>query len=187
MASKSKKETKAIETKATENAEVKEVKTNETKRNIVIMNNEELKELFRTNGLVPGSNAKSDSVVYNQFGTQSRVLQQKRSYQLLLTNGHTQVKGEVIDTDNDDTARFMEWYDTLTDEDKTKVEGYADINTTKLCASELPRERTVKITDYDLLVKFLKFMSSFSENTTVKEKKVKTKKKETKEEVVVAQ
>lgn len=158
-----------------EKAEVKkEVVKKENKKKapqvtITVMDNDTLKKLFADNGCITRTNANNASgVVYNTFGTQSRVLQQKRAYQLLLTNGHKSTKTGVVATENDDTARFIKWYDELSDAEKSKVNGYDDLLKTKLSASELPRERTVKLTDYDLLVKFIKYMATFTENQVAK-------------------
>lgn len=149
-------------------AVVEEKKTTNNKKvnsTVKQMTNDEIRDLFISNGCSAGSKAKNESkVVYQQFGTKSRVLQQGRGYQLLLTNGHANTKQGIIATDNDDTARFIEWYDTLTDEQKGWVTGYADINNVRLSASEMPRERTVKLTNYDLLVSFIKYMGTFAEN-----------------------
>ena len=129
------------------------------------MTNSELRKLFNDNGCVAQSGAKDTSkVVYNQFGTKSRVLQQNRSYQLLLTNGHEVKKGIVVDADNDDVQRFTEWYKGLTDEQRGFVNGFDTITATKLATSEMPRERTVKIMSYDLLVEYIKYMATFTEN-----------------------
>lgn len=129
--------------------------------------NEELRKLFNENGCLAGSRAKADTVVYNQFGTKSRVLQQKRAYQLLLTNGHAKVKEAIVDSDNDDTARFIEFYGKLSDTEKAAVIGFDSIQTTKLSDSEMPRERSVKLASTELLVKFLKYMAGFEENKMV--------------------
>jgi hypothetical protein len=161
-----KKTTKTTEVKT----EVKATKKNTEKKNtttIKLMTNEELAKLFVDNGCSAGSKAKSTTTVYQQFGTKSRVLQQKKAYQLLLTNGHAKVKENIVDSDNDDTARFIEFYNKLSEKDKALVDGFDTIQTTKLSDTEMPRERTVKIKDYDLLVKFLKFMAKFEENKVV--------------------
>lgn len=148
--------------------EKKENKKKESKPLVQQMTNSELKKLFNDSGCETHTKAKDESdVVYNTFGTRSRVLQQKRAYQLLLTNGHKKEKEKVVECANDDTARFISWYNKLSESDKAKVSGFAEITKTKLSDSELPRERTVKINDYDLLVKFLKFMAGFEENKLV--------------------
>lgn len=153
---------KAVEKKVVENKEKKERKVVPT---VQQMKNSEMAELFRKCGLSTNSSAKdSSNVVYNTFGTKSRVLQQNKAYQLLLTNGHKMVKDQVVDCDNDDTARFIKFYKSLTKEEQAMVKDYDAITTTSLSKSELPRERSVKITNYDLLVKFLQFMATFEEN-----------------------
>lgn len=153
---------------AEEPKKVKKAKKNKEKEvapTITVMDNDTLKKLFQENGCQTYTAASNTSnVVYNTFGTKSRVLQQKKAYQLLLTNGHKDVKGSIVECENDDTKRFMEWYETLTDEQKGWVVGYSEITATKLSQSEMPRERTVKITSYDLLVKFIQFMGTFAEN-----------------------
>lgn len=155
---------KKVEAPKVEKTEVKKV---EKKKAVTVpqMTNSELKNLFVQNGCVAQSNAKDTSkVVYNQFGTKSRVLQQNRSYQLLLTNGHEVKKGVVVDAENDDVQRFTEWYKGLTDEQRQYINGFDTITATKLATSEMPRERTVKIVNYDLLVEFIKYMATFTEN-----------------------
>lgn len=129
------------------------------------LKNSELAQLFIQNGCVTKTKASDESnVVYQTFGTKSRVLQQNRAYQLLLTNGHEMKKGLLVDAENDDTARFVEWYNTLTDEQKAYVAGFDTITATKLATTEMPRERTVKIINYDLLVEYIKYMATFTEN-----------------------
>ena len=166
-------EKKAVETKKeVAKVETKKVEKKENAKKVSNavpqMTNSELKKLFMDNGCSAGSNAKDTSkVVYQQWGTQSRVLQQGKGYQLLLTNGHAVKKGEVVDTDNNDTERFTKWYNKLSDSKKAMVSG--DIEKGKLSASEMPREKTVKITNYDLLVEFIKYMGTFSENKLVTE------------------
>lgn len=147
----------------------KEVVKNEKKvsKSVPQMTNEELRQLFIENGCSAGSKAKADTVVYNQFGTKSRVLQQGRAYQLLLTNGHKGDKGNIVDTDNNDALRFQAWYDKLSKEEQAMVTGYAEMMSTKLSASEMPRERTVKLTSKDLLIKFIQYMATFTENQVV--------------------
>ena len=158
-------------TKEAKTVETKKVEKKENARKVAMtvpaMSNEEMRELFIQNGCAAGSKAKSDSVVYNQFGTKSRVLQQKRCYQLLLTNGHDDVKGSVIDVDNDDTSRFVAWYEQLSDEDKKMVIGFAEMMSTKLSSTEMPRERTVKLASKDLLIRFIQYMATFPENQVV--------------------
>ena len=44
------------------------------------------------------------------------------------------------------------------------VKALDTITATKLATSEMPRERTVKIINYDLLVDFIKYMATFTEN-----------------------
>lgn len=127
--------------------------------------NSEFQKLFIENGCGTFSKAKDSSdVVYNTFGTKSRVLQQGSAYQLLLTNGHKKVKDQIVECDNNDVARFDKFYAKLSKADQEQVIGYDTIQTTKLSLSELPRERSVKIKNEDLLVKFLKFMATFEEN-----------------------
>jgi hypothetical protein len=169
-----KKVDKKVETKVTEKVEKavevkpekkKVEKKNKELTNVRVMTNSELIKLFNDNGCLTKSTPKdSSSVVYNTFGTKSRVLQQNRAYQLLLTNGHEDKKGVIVDTDNDDTERFIQWYGTLTDEQKKWVKGFDEIKKTTLAKSEMPRERSVKLTDYNLLVVFLQYMATFSEN-----------------------
>ena len=164
------KETKKVETKKA--AEVKETKKVEKKVNakkesfsVPQMKNSELAKLFNDNGCLTKSKANdSSNVVYNTFGTESRVLQQKRAYQLLLTNGHDMVKGAIVDGESDDVARFTKWYKTLNKEQQAYINGFDTITATKLADSELPRERTVKVTNLDVLVNFIQFMSTFNEN-----------------------
>ena len=161
---------KKAEAKKEVKTEVKEkapkVKVEKKKSiNVPQMTNSELKELFNKNGCKTRTNASDTSkVVYNTFGTQSRVLQQNRSYQLLLTNGHELKKGVVVEADNDDVERFTKWYKGLTKEQQAYVNGFDTITATKLATSEMPRERTVKIINYDLLVDFIKYMATFTEN-----------------------
>ena len=155
-----------------EKAEVKKEKKKNKEKvavTIPVLDNDTLLKLFHDNGCVARTHASNESnVVYNTFGTQSRVLQQKRAYQLLLTNGHKSTKSGIVDTENDDAKRFTEWYEQLSEDDKKMVSGYAEMMNTKLSASELPRERTVKLTSYDLLVRFIQYMSKFPENMLAK-------------------
>ena len=153
---------KKVETKKVENK--KKVNTA-----VPQLTNDQMKELFNANGCATYTKASNESkVVYNTFGTKSRVLQQGKAYQLLLTNGHENKKGAIINTENDDTARFIQWYGGLTDEQKGWVVGIQEIDKTKLAASEMPRERTVKITNLDLLVAYIKYMATFAENQIAK-------------------
>lgn len=170
---KSVKEEKVMKTKATKKVEaVKETKKVEKKVNakkesfsVPQMKNSELAKLFNDNGCLTKSKANdSSNVVYNTFGTESRVLQQKRAYQLLLTNGHDMVKGAIVDGESDDVARFTKWYKTLNKEQQAYINGFDTITATKLADSELPRERTVKVTNLDVLVNFIQFMATFNEN-----------------------
>lgn len=132
------------------------------------MNNSEMSALFSENGCATYTKAKDTSnVVYNTFGTKSRILQQNKAYQLLLTNGHAKVKNEVVETENNDVERFKEFYNELQEDEKLKVSGFDTMESTKLASSELPRERTVKILDKDVLIKFIQFMSTFEENKVV--------------------
>lgn len=169
-----KKEVAVVETAVeavVEKAEVKKEKKNKEKVAVTIpvLDNDTLLKLFHDNGCLARTHASNESnVVYNTFGTQSRVLQQKRAYQLLLTNGHKSTKSGIVDTENDDAKRFTEWYEQLSEDDKKMVSGYAEMMNTKLSASELPRERTVKLTSYDLLVRFIQYMSKFPENMLAK-------------------
>lgn len=155
-----KKETiKKVEKEAVKKENVR--KTNSVKQ----MKNSELTELFTKNGCSVHSKAKdSSNVVYNTFGTKSRVLQQGKAYQLLLTNGHKKVKEQIVDCENDDVKRFKEFYSKLSKEEQEKFIGVDMIDTVKLAESELPRERSVKVNDFDLLVKFIQFMGTFEEN-----------------------
>lgn len=154
-------ETKKVEPKANNEKKAKAPTVNQ-------MKNSEMAELFRKNGCKTCTKAKDESnVVYNTFGTKSRILQQNRAYQLLLTNGHKMVKDQLVECDNDDTARFVKWYKTLNKEEQSMVNGFDTISATTLSKSELPRERTVKITNYGLLVKFIKYMGTFEENKIV--------------------
>jgi hypothetical protein len=147
-------------------AEPKTEKKNKEKVNgVPQMINSELAKLFNENGCATYTRAKDESkVVYNTFGTKSRVLQQNKAYQLLLTNGHKKVKEEIVDSDNDDVKRFDSWYGKLKEDDKKNVLGYDTMLSTKLDDSELPRERSVKLTSKELLVSFLKYMGTFEEN-----------------------
>lgn len=157
---------KKVATKKAEVAKV-EPKKNEQKKSVSVpqLTNDELKALFIDNGCQTYTNASNGSkVVYNTFGTKSRVLQQGKAYQLLLTNGHKMVKNNVVDSENDDAGRFISWYETLSEDEKKMVSGYSEMMATKLAMSEMPREKTVKITSYDLLVKFIQHMSTFAEN-----------------------
>ena len=158
----------ALKTEAkVEKAKVEKVKKAkvEKKPTVPQMTNSELAKLFRDNGCLTKTKASDESkVVYNTFGTHSRILQQNRAYQLLLTNGHEMKKGILVDAENDDTARFVEWYNTLTDEQKGYVNGFDTITATKLATTEMPRERTVKIVNYELLVEYIKYMATFTEN-----------------------
>lgn len=130
------------------------------------MTNSELAQLFQDNGCRAYSGAKDTSkVVYNQFGTHSRVLQQTRGYQLLLTNGKTKKKNEILDVGYNDVERFKEWFGGLTPEQKAMVSG--DVDAGKLSDSEFPREKTVKINSFDLLVEYIKYMAGFDENKIV--------------------
>lgn len=164
-------EVKVDETKVEEVEKEVEKKSKKNKEKavspIVIMDNDAFRKLFIENGCAAGSNAKAESVVYQQFGTKSRILQQKKAYQLLLTNGHKMTKAGIVDTENDDVARFTQFYNTLSDEEKVSVVGYDTIQDTKLSESEMPRERTCKINKFDVLVKFLQFMAQFEENKVV--------------------
>ena len=172
-----KKETKKVETKkevapATAKVEAPKAVTNKEKKSKAVtvpqMTNSEMKKLFIDNGCKTKTDAKDTSnVVYNTFGTNSRVLQQGRAYQLLLTNGHKKVKEEIVECDNNDVARFKEFYGKLSDSDKQAVVGYDEIETTKLSFSEMPRERSVKLTSLDLLTAFIKYMATFDENKSV--------------------
>ena len=178
-----KKETKKVETKkevkkevakVTETAKVEAPKavTNKEKKSKAVtvpqMTNSEMKKLFEDNGCKTRTKASDASkVVYNTFGTDSRVLQQGRAYQLLLTNGHKKVKEEIVECDNNDVARFKEFYGKLSDSDKKSVVGYDEIETTKLSFSEMPRERSVKLTSLDVLTAFIKYMATFDENKSV--------------------
>lgn len=179
-----KKETKKVETKkevkkevtkkVTETAKVEAPKavTNKEKKSKAVtvpqMTNSEMRKLFEDNGCKTRTKANDTSnVVYNTFGTNSRVLQQGRAYQLLLTNGHKKVKEEIVECDNNDVLRFKEFYGKLSDSDKKSVVGYDEIETTKLSFSEMPRERSVKLTSLDLLTAFIKYMATFDENKSV--------------------
>jgi hypothetical protein len=150
---------KKVEKEAVKKENVR--KTNSVKQ----MKNSEMKALFTENGCATYTKAKDTSnVVYNTFGTKSRVLQQGKAYQLLLTNGHKKVKEQVVDCENDDVKRFKEFYSKLSKEEQAKITGVDLIDTVKLAESELPRERSVKVNDFDLLVKFIQFMGTFEEN-----------------------
>lgn len=176
-----KESTKKVETKkevkkevapATAKVETAKAVTNKEKKSKAVtvpqMTNSEMKKLFEDNGCKTKTKANDTSnVVYNTFGTNSRVLQQGRAYQLLLTNGHKKVKEEVVECDNNDVARFKEFYGKLSDSDKQAVVGYDEIETTKLSFSEMPRERSVKLTSLDLLTAFIKYMATFDENKSV--------------------
>lgn len=160
----------------TEEVKVEEVKTevtvNKKERAKVVgvpqLTNSEFAKLFTDNGCVAESKAKDSSkVVYQQFGTKSRVLQQTRGYQLLLTNGHTKKKNEVLDVSYNDVTRFKEWYAGLDDTAKASVSGYDAIDATKLSDTEFPREKTVKINTLDLLTEYIKYMAKFDENKVV--------------------
>lgn len=173
-----KESTKKVETKKEVKKEVApatakvETTTNKEKKSKAVtvpqMTNSEMKKLFEDNGCKTKTKANDTSnVVYNTFGTNSRVLQQGRAYQLLLTNGHKKVKEEVVECDNNDVLRFKEFYGKLSDSDKKAVVGYDEIETTKLSFSEMPRERSVKLTSLELLTAFIKYMATFDENKSV--------------------
>lgn len=132
------------------------------------MNNSELKGLFVENGCkATGAPKDTSNVVYNTFGTSSRVLQQNKAYQLLLTNGKVKMKKEVVDAPYNDVDRFKKFYEELTDEEKKLVSGFDTMESTKLAESEFPREKTVKIISKEILVKFIRFMATFEENQVV--------------------
>ena len=170
-----KKETKkevTQEVKAPVVEEVKKAPKAKKEKKVVItvpqMNNSELKELFIENGCrATGAPKDTSNVVYNTFGTASRVLQQNKAYQLLLTNGKVKVKKEVVDAPYNDVDRFKKFYEELTDEEKKAVSGYDTMEGTKLADSEFPREKTVKIISKEILVKFIRFMATFEENQVV--------------------
>jgi hypothetical protein len=178
-----KKETKKVETKAVETPVVEEKKEVETEKKekapkvkkekkvaitVPQMNNSELKELFTENGCkATGAPKDTSNVVYNTFGTASRVLQQNKAYQLLLTNGKLKMKKEVVDAPYNDVDRFKKFYEELTDEEKKSVSGFDTMESTKLADSEFPREKTVKIISKEILVKFIRFMATFEENQVV--------------------
>ena len=167
-----KKEVKKEVAPATAKVETKKVETNKEKKSKAVtvpqMTNSEMKKLFEDNGCKTRTKASDESkVVYNTFGTDSRVLQQGRAYQLLLTNGHKKVKEEIVECDNNDVKRFKEFYGKLSDSDKKAVVGYDEIETTKLSFSEMPRERSVKLTSLDVLTAFIKYMATFDENKSV--------------------
>ena len=150
--------------------EIEPKKTNKEKKAKAItvpqFTNSEFKKLFEDNGCKTRTNACDRSkVVYNTFGTQSRILQQTRGYQLLLTNGRKMVKKEIVDADYNDVARFLDWYNSLTPEQQSFVIG--DVEQGKLSDSEFPREKTVKITSLDLLVNYIQYMATFDENKVV--------------------
>jgi hypothetical protein len=168
----SKKKVVATEVKVEEvtTEEVKQAKVNKKEKAKVVgvqqMTNSELAQLFQDNGCRAYSGAKDSSkVVYNQFGTHSRVLQQTRGYQLLLTNGKTKKKNEILDVGYNDVERFKEWFGGLTPEQKAMISG--DVDAGKLSDSEFPREKTVKINSFDLLVEYIKYMGTFDENKVV--------------------
>lgn len=162
-----KKTEKAVETKE---ETAKKPAKKETAKTVKQFKNSEMKNMFVSNGCKALTNAKDTSnVVYNTFGTHSRVLQQGKAYQLLLTNGHKKEKTGIVDTANDDVQRFKKFYNSLTKEEKAMVLGFDTIDITKLAESELPRERSVKLIDADLLIKFIQFMATFEENTLEKE------------------
>ena len=132
------------------------------------MNNSELKDLFTENGCkATGAPKDTSNVVYNTFGTASRILQQNKAYQLLLTNGKVKVKKEVVDAPYNDVDRFKKFYEELTDEEKKSISGFDTMESTKLADSEFPREKTVKIISKEILVKFIQFMATFEENQVV--------------------
>lgn len=145
-------------------------KTNKEKKAKAItvpqFTNSEFKKLFEDNGCKTRTSANDTSkVVYNTFGTQSRILQQTRGYQLLLTNGRKMVKKEIVNADYNDVVRFLDWYNSLTPEQQSFVIG--DVEQGKLSDSEFPREKTVKITSLDLLVNYIQYMATFDENKIV--------------------
>lgn len=152
--------TEKVETKVETKKEVANKKKRDVQPTVPQMTNEELKALMVECGAKATGGAKSDSVVYNQFGTKSRILQQKKGYQLLLVNGHKKEKENIVASDIDDVKRFQEWYNTLTDEQKKWV----NPELTKLSDSEMPREKACKLLSKDMLVSFIKYMSGFAEN-----------------------
>ena len=163
-------ETKVVETTQEEVVKDEAPKANKSKKgksvSVPQMTNSEFAKLFTDNGCEAESKAKDTSkVVYQQFGTKSRVLQQNRGYQLLLTNGHIKKKDTVLDVDYNDVTRFKEWYQGLDDGKKAYVVG--DVDAGRLSDSEFPREKTVKITNFDLLVDYIKYMAGFVENKLV--------------------
>ena len=110
----------------TENKEKTPKAKKEKKVTITVpqMNNSELKDLFTENGCkATGAPKDTSNVVYNTFGTASRILQQNKAYQLLLTNGKVKVKKEVVDAPYNDVDRFKKFYEELTDEELAKKSG----------------------------------------------------------------
>jgi len=161
-------ETKVEEVKAPAVEELKKKVNREKIASVPQFTNSEFKKLFEDNGCMTRTKANDTSnVVYNTFGTQSRVLQQTKAYQLLLTNGHKKVKEEVVECDNDDVKRFKAFYETLDDDRKKLVVGYEGIEAGKLSFSEMPRERSVKIVSVELLTDYIKYMATFDENKVV--------------------
>ena len=158
-----KKQEVKVETKAVE-TEKKEV-VKKSRISVQQFTNSEFAKLFTDNGCKTECNPKDTSnVVYNQFGTKSRILQQGSAYQLLLTNGHTKKKDVVLDVEYNDVERFKEWYQSVDAGMQSTVKGYAEIDAGKLSDSEFPREKTVKLTTVESLKSYLQFMSKFAEN-----------------------
>lgn len=150
----------------TETAKVEKAKKEKKVRvTVQQFTNSELAKLFAECGCKTECSPKDTSnVVYNQFGTKSRVLQQSSAYQLLLTNGHAKKKEQILDTEYNDVERFKEWYLGLDESMQAGVKGFAEIDAGKLSDSEFPREKTVKLLNVDALKSYLQFMGKFAEN-----------------------
>lgn len=154
-------ETPKVETEKTETVK----KEKKSRISVQQFTNSEFANLFREYGCKTECSPKDTSnVVYNQFGTKSRILQQGSAYQLLLTNGHTKKKDVVLDVAYNDVERFKEWYQSVDAGMQSTVKGYAEIDAGKLSDSEFPREKTVKLTTVDSLKSYLQFMGKFAEN-----------------------
>lgn len=155
-------------------AKIESVAVEQPVANIHKINNADLVQLFKDNGCKPYSKAKSDNVVYQQFGTKSRVLMynSKKSperSQLLLTEA--------------DYEEFKKWYNEQADDIKAMFESDSVKFPGMLSASEKPRVNSVKVNNVDGLTVFIKFMAGNLMNGLEYEMPVKTKK--TKKEIVV--
>ena len=150
----------------------KEVETKKQEvANVNKINNDVLAKLFSDNGCAAHSKAKSANVVYQQFGTKSRVLMYNgkkvpNRSQLLLTEA--------------DYEEFKRWYDKQDKSIKDMFEADTVSVPGVLSESEKPRVKSVKVDVIDGLVEYIKFMAKFEVNKVGYEapKKEKKSKKE---------